>query len=196
MNEFGIPPFPGNYWGMPLPPRPPRESDGSSRPFLLLLLVLACVVLGAVLSWGIHERTQRAVLSVRNEKLANAYTVVLAKRSDLASFLTDRRTHLYRLAGKGAALGQWATVAWQQETGRGVLMAERVPAVEEGRTYVLWQMDKGQKLRRCGAFQEEASGTFYDFDLKGPVDSTAGFRVSVEANSDVDKPGKIVYETN
>jgi hypothetical protein len=181
---------------MQLPARAAREEGGSCGAFLLMLLILACVVLGAVLSWGIHERTERAVLSVRNEKLANAYIVVLAKRSDLASILTDQRTHLYRLRGEGTALGQWATVAWQAETGRGVVLGEHVPAIAEGRYYVLWHVDQNQKLVKCGWFREDVTGTFYDFGLRESVASTAGFRVSVESNSDVDKPGQIVYETN
>jgi hypothetical protein len=181
---------------MPPSPRLPESRGGSSGPFLVLLLILACLVLGVVLAWGVHERTQRAVLSARNEKLANAYVIVLAKRSDLVSFLTDPRTHLYHLAGNGAALGQSVTVAWQQATGRGVLMGEHVPALETGRAYVLWHLDKASRPTRCGAFQEDVTGTFYEFALKQPTDSTAGFQVSVEANSDVDKPSRIVYDTN
>ena len=196
MNEFRIPPLPASFGGMPPSPRPPEPRGGSSGPFLVLLLILSCLVLGVVLAWGVHERTQRAVVSVRNEKLANAYVIVLAKRSDLVSFLTDPRTHLYHLAGNGAALGQSATVAWQQATGRGVLMGEHVPALETGRAYVLWHLDKSGHPTRCGAFQEDVTGTFYEFALKQPTDSTAGFQVSVEPNSDVDKPGRIVYETN
>jgi hypothetical protein len=181
---------------MPPSSRPPQPQGGSAGPFLVLLLILACLALGIVLAWGVHERSQRAALSARNEKLANAYVVVLAKRSDLVGFLTDPRTHLYHLAGQGPALGQSVTVAWQQSTGHGLLMGEHVPTLQAGRSYVLWQLDKSDHPTRCGAFQEDVTGTFYEFTLRQSVQSTAGFRVTVEPNSDIDKPGRIVYETN
>src|SRR5438874_13406229 len=120
VNEFAMQPFQAPR------PHPPRQGEGSSRPFLVLLLVIACVVLGALLNWGIRQRLERASLSLRNERLENAYVVVLAKRSDLASFLTDPRTRLYRLQGRGPALGQSATVAWQEETHSGVLIGDRI----------------------------------------------------------------------
>jgi hypothetical protein len=181
---------------MPPSYRPPQPQGGSSGPFLVLLLILSCLVLGVVLAWGVHERTQRAVLSARNEKLANAYVIILAKRSDLVSFLTDPRTHLHHLAGAGAALGQSATVAWQQATGRGLLIGERVPPLDTGHVYVLWHLDKSSHPTRCGAFQQDVSGTCYQFTLRQSVESTGGFQVSIEANSDVDKPGRIVYEAH
>jgi hypothetical protein len=181
---------------MPPSPRAPQPQGGSSGPFLVLLLILSCLVLGVVLAWGVHERTRRAVLSARNEKLANAYVIVLAKRSDLVSCLTDPRTQLYHLAGTGTARGQSATVAWQEATGRGVLMGEHVPTLEAGRSYVLWRLDKSGHATRCGAFHEDVTGTFYEFTLNSFAEPTAGFQVTVESNSDIDKPGRIVYETN
>jgi hypothetical protein len=195
VNEFGMGQFP-DYVRTPQSAPPVRQDSGSSKPFLVLLLILSCVLLGALLSWGIHERFERAVLSVRNEKLANAYTVVLAKRSDLAGFLTDHRTKLYRLKGRGKALGQSVTIAWQEETGRGLLLGEHVPAIADGQVYAVWHVDQKNHVVRGGTFREDPAGTFYDFRVIGSSEGTQGFRVSLESNSNVDKPGEIVYETN
>jgi hypothetical protein len=200
VNEFGTQQFPGNYGGgfSPPPHRPqsPRQGEGSSRPFLVLLLVIACVVLGALLNWGIRERLQRASLSVRNERLENAYVVVLAKRSDLANFLTDPRTRLYRLHGSGPAFGQSATVAWQEETHSGVLIADRIAPPADLQLYVLWHMDAKDQTDSAGAFRPDPAGTYYDFHLVGSAQGTSGFRVSLESDANPHKHGPIVFETN
>src|SRR5438445_12504958 len=117
VNEFGMPPVPGGFdrTFYPRPPVPPtRPEGGSSRPFLYFLLILSCVALGFLLAWGVREHGERTRLTERNHEVEDAYVFVLAKRNDLATFLIDPRTHLYRLPGLSEASGRAVVVAWQE----------------------------------------------------------------------------------
>lgn len=189
---FGRPPY-----LPPLPPQPPAPGGGgSSRPFLMMLLILACLVLGVLLAWGIRERGERARLSQRNGELADANVRVLAKRSDLASFLTDQKTRLYRLAGHGDASGRSVTVAWREDIQSGVLIGDRMPLPGDDATYTLWHVDAAHAATRAGAFRPDPAGTFYDFRVTGPTRGTAGFKVSIETDPNAAQPGRIGYETD
>jgi hypothetical protein len=187
---FGRPPY-----MPPLPPTRPAPpapgGGGSSRPFLMLLLIIACLSLGVLLAWGIRERGERARLSQRNGELNDAYVRVLAKRGDLASFLTDQKTRLYRLSGRGEASGRSITVAWQEETHSGVLIGDRMPLIDARARYALWHVDPSQGSTAAGTFRPEPAGTFYDFRLTAPVQGTAGFRVSVETDPSATRPGRV-----
>jgi hypothetical protein len=197
VNDFGIRQFPTNYSGMPpLPPPPqrPPQSTGSSRPFLVMLLIIACVVLGVLLAWGMREHGERARLSARNHDVEDAYVFVLAKRSNLATFLTDPRTHLYRLAPRHATSGS-VTVAWQEETHTGLLIGDRLTQPEDRQHYALWHVDSAGKIQHAVDFRPEPGGTYADFHLAAPADKTAGFRISFETDNNAPQPGDIVYET-
>jgi hypothetical protein len=196
VSEYGLPQFPGAY-GKVSPPAlpPPQRGSGASKPFLVLLLIIACIALGALLSWGIKEHGERARLSDRNYRVENAYVAVLAKRNDLASFLTDQRTRLYRLMGHWEASGRFVTVAWQPETRTGLLIGDRVPLLAEQETYAMWYIDPSQHAVACGVFQPEAAGTYYQFHVPESTGDTPGFIVSVESDRYAQKPGRIMYET-
>jgi hypothetical protein len=156
---------------------------------------MACGALGALLAWGMREHGQRAILTARNHDVEDAYVAVLAKRGDLASFLTDPRTRLYRLAGRGLAAGRGVTIAWQDETQSGILIGERIPPPGDSRTYVVWHLDPKLDPVPCGGFHADAAGTFYEFRLPGTGDATAGFLLSVEHDRTARRPGDIAYET-
>jgi len=197
VNDYGIRQFPPHYTGMPpLPPPPhrPPQSTGSSRPFLVLLLIVACVVLGVLLAWGIREHGERTRLSARNHDVEDAYVFVLAKRSNLASFLTDPRTHLYRLAPSPAASGS-ITIAWQEETHAGLLIGDRLTQPEDRQHYALWHVDDAGHLQHAVDFRPDPGGTYADFHLADPSDRTAGFRISLETDPSAPQPHEIVYET-
>lgn len=197
----------------PPPPPPPRMApSGSPAAYFMTLLVIACVVLGAMLAWGLRERGERARLTVRNKQVEDAYVFVLAKRNDLASFLTDPRTRLYRLTGTGRARGGSATVAWQDETRRGLLIGERMPMPDDGGRYVVWRRGAadGAASKALGAFRPDAGGTFYEFgSSKRAATATAAtdaasaevgggggsFVITEEKGASPDAPGEVVYET-
>jgi hypothetical protein len=164
-----------------------------------MLLFIACLALGVLLAWGLKERGRRAVLSARNHDIEDAYVAVLAKRGDLASFLTDPRTRLYRLSGRGVAGGRAVTVAWQEETRTGMLIGDRVPAAPDDRTYVMWHLDQKRDALSCGALRPDPGGTFYEFHLgaagSAAADGTSGFVLSLETGGDARTPGAIAYET-
>ena len=193
MNDFGIRQFPSNYNPMsPLPPRP-QQAAGSSRPFLVLLLIIACVLLGALLAWGMREHGERTRLSARNHDVEDAYVFVLAKRSSLASFLTDPRTHLYRLAPLHSASGS-VTVAWQEETHAGLLIGDRLPQPDDHQRYALWHVDSAGKVQHATDFRPDPGGTYADFHLAAPSGTTAGFRISQETNPNAQQPGEILFD--
>ena len=202
MSEFGFGHYSAGFGGQPAAPPPsPRQPDsGSSRPFLLFLLVITCAALGALLAWGIREHGERARLSVRNHEVEDAYVAVLAKRNDLADFLTDQRTRLYRLNGHNEANGHSITVAWQEETHTGMLVGDRVPPLADHTSYVLWRLDPLRQALPCGDFHPDPAGTYLKFPTTPPERAQApagasGFLVSVESDPRPSKPGKIVYQT-
>jgi hypothetical protein len=166
----------------------------------MMLLIITCVVLGVLLNWGMRQRSERARLFERNIEVEQSYVSVLAKRNDLASFLTDPRTRLYRLAGGAQAGGKSVTVAWQQATGLGVLIGEDVPRPSDGHVYALWQLDGDARAVLCGTFRPEPGVTFYDFHSPardGAGSEPGGFRVTDETDvrPQAPRPGAAVYET-
>jgi hypothetical protein len=197
VNDFGIRQFPTQYsQSPPLPPPPqrPGQSTGSSRPFLVLLLIIACVVLGVLLAWGMREHGERARLSARNHDVEDAYVFVLAKRSNLATFLTDPRTRLYRLAVLHATSGS-VTIAWQEETHAGLLIGDRLAQPEDRQHYAVWHVDSAGKVQHAADFRPEPGGTYAEFHLAAPSDKTAGFRISLETDASARQPSDIIYET-
>lgn len=222
MSDFGTPPFNAGFGrpatpppgsGGPPPfgqqPYPPteyasgsRREGGASKPFLITLLFVACVVLGALLNWGLRQRSERARLFERNIEVEQSYVTVLAKRNDLASFLTDPRTRFYRLAGGAHAGGKAVTVAWQQATGMGVLIGEDVPLPSDGHVYALWQVDGDARATLSGTFRPEPGVTLYHFQ-SGAAASAAGtdpggFKVTDETDARPQAPklgGAAAYET-
>jgi hypothetical protein len=196
VNEFGMSSFPQNFNPTPPPPAlPPRGGSASSTPFLIFLLILSCVGVGALLAWGLREHGERTRLSERNIEVEKSYVVVLAKRSDLASFLTDQRTHLFHLSGQEEASGKAATVAWQEETHTGLLVADKLDPLPEHTTYIIWHLNKERKPDSCGEFKSDPTGTLYDFRCLDPSEGTGGFLISIEPDKAAKLPSHIVYET-
>lgn len=189
--------FPQNFSYVPPPPQisPRGHHSGASTPFLIFLLIMACVGVGALLAWGMREHEARTRLSERNIEVEKSYVVVLAKRSDLASFLTDQKTRQFRLIGKGEASGRVATVAWQEETHTGLLVADQLTPLPDHETYTMWHLDADQKPAPCGGFKPDPTGTTYDFRCLDPSQATGGFVISIEPDNSAKTPSHIVYET-
>ncbi len=196
MNQFGMSSFPQQFNHVPSPPPlpPSRNHSGSSTPFLVFLLIMACVGVGALLSWGIREHDARTRLSQRNIEVEKSYVVVLAKRSDLASFLTDQRTRFFHLDGKGGGNGQIATVAWQEETRTGLLVADKLAPLADNETYTMWHLGADHKPAPCGGFKPDPTGTIYDFRCVDPSQGTSGFLISIEPDNSAKTPSHVIYE--
>jgi hypothetical protein len=200
VSEYGFGQYSAGFGRQPAPPPPPQPDPGSSRPFLFFLLIIACAALGVLLAWGIREHGERARLSVRNHEVEDAYVAVLAKRNDLADFLTDQRTRLYRLVGHNEANGHAITVAWQEQTNTGMLVGDRVPPLADHTSYVLWRLNALREALRCGDFHPDPAGTYLRFPTtpaeRAPEPAnTSGFLVSVESDPSPSAPGRIVYQT-
>jgi hypothetical protein len=185
----------------PPPPATPSTDRGASRPYLFALLILACVGLGALLNWAVREHQARSALAYANVEIRKSYTVVLAKRNDLASFLTDERTRLYRLTGHNEAAGRSVTVAWQEQTRTGILIGDNMPLAPDGQAFAMWRLGPVRQPTACGTFQSDPAGTYYDFRAPSVTASAdtpaAGFLVSLESDSELSPsaPGHVVYET-
>lgn len=198
VSQFGTP-FDAGFGSRPPPvPTPPVMAGGASRQFLYALLIIACVGLGVLLNWAAREHRARTALSNANVEIRQSYTVVLAKRNDLASFLTDPRTRLYRLTGRDEAAGRSVTVAWQEQTRSGILIGDRMPVAPDGQSFVMWHLNSARQATAGGTFRSDAAGTYYDFRVPtGSADAgTAGFLVSLENDGEheLTKPGHVVYE--
>ena len=198
-------PFDAGFGNRPVqvqpPPTRPGPEGGASRQFLYALLIIACVGLGVLLNWAAREHRARTALSNANVEIRQSYTFVLAKRNDLASFLTDPRTRLYRLTGRDEAAGRSVTVAWQEQTRSGILIGERVPPAPDGQSFAIWHLNSAQQATPGGTFRSDAAGTYYDFRAPGGSTSadaagTAGFLVSLENDGEHEptQPGHVVYE--
>jgi hypothetical protein len=180
---------------------PPPE--GGSRAFVIALLVVACVALGGLLAWGFKEREERARLTERNRRAEDAYTFVLAKRNDLASFLTDPRTKLFRLEGRGESRGRPLTVAWQEQTHSGVVVGDTMPLPADGAGYVVWLIPEGGgRALRCerrlggpGLFRPEPGMTCFEFRTLDFAGAAEGFRITEQGEKDAPgTPGRVVYD--
>ena len=173
----------------------------TTRAFPVALLCIACITLGAVLAWGFKERGERARLTERNRKVEDAYTFVLAKRNDLANFLTDPATRMIRLEGRAAARGQALTIAWKDDKQTGVLIADSMPLPGDGAGYVIWVVPTaGQPLRcdsRMGAaalFSPEPGVTSFEFRALGLRAKAEGFIVTEETRKDPTSPSpRVLY---
>ena len=181
-----------------------KDSRAGSKAFLVTLLVIACLLLGGVLAWGFKERGERARLSQRNRRVEDAYTFVLAKRNDLANFLTDPRTRMIRLEGRGAARGLTITVAWQEESRTGVLIGDSIPLPPDGSGYMVWIVPEGaggpvrceSRLGGSALFGPEAGVTSFDFRVLDFAGKAEGFLVTQEERKDAAAPGgRVVYES-
>lgn len=133
------------------------------------------------MAWGIREHRERARLSARNHAVENAYTVVLARRNDIAAFLTDPRTQLHRLSGRGVASGRTLTIAWQEQTRSGLVVGERVPVSPEGMIYTLWCRGSGagKVALQAGTFRAEAGLTCQGFFVPAVADGDGVDRFEV-----------------
>jgi hypothetical protein len=201
VSDYGMTEYPGGggFGRMPPPPapvEPMRGGGGGSPAYLVTLLVIACVVVGVFLAWGVHERGERTRLTIRNKQVEDAYVFAVAKRNDLAGFLTDPRTRLYRLVGKGRGDGA-VTIAWQAETGRGLLIGDRMPLPGDRERYAVWRLEGPEAVAALlGAFRPEAGGTFYEFSRRGEGSGgEGGFIVTRETELKPAVPGEVVYET-
>jgi hypothetical protein len=204
VKSFGTPPFDAGFGPPPPapPPPPPARSlaglRGSSLAFVYALLIIACVCLGVLLNWATREHRARTALSSANTEIRQSYTVVLAKRNDLASFLTDPRTRLFRLTGRDEAVGRSVTIAWQEQTRSGILIGERMPVAADGERFAVWHVDSGRAATACGVFRSDPAGTYFDFRATGGAADagTAGFLVSLEPDweRELKQPGRVVYE--
>lgn len=197
MSDFGTSSFYGGFTPNPSSAPPEQPRHGSSKAFLYFLLILVCGGLGALLNWGVREHQTRKALAADNLKVRKDYTFVLAKRNDLASFLTHEKTRLFRLGGRQEANGTSVTVAWQEETRTGILIGDRIPIAPEGQAFALWRLGPDRQPSAAGTFLSEPAGTYHDFRVPTAQADTTGFLVTLEADSEHDPkaPGRTVYET-
>jgi len=173
----------------------------ATRAFPVALLCIACITLGVVLAWAFKERGERARLSERNRKVEDAYTFVLAKRNDLANFLTDPATRLIRLEGRGAARGQFLTIAWKDDKQTGVLIADSMPLPPDGAGYVIWVIPTSGQPVRCdsrvgaaGLFRPEPAVTSFEFRALDLATKAQSFMVTEETRKDPASPSpRVLY---
>lgn len=176
MNEFGFPPNLGGFGRLPEPrPRPfspPPAPPARSSARLAPLLIVISLLLGAVLSWGLSQRRERTRLSHRNHDLAQAYTVIIAQRDDLAHLLSLPDVRMIHLTGRGQARTRAATIAWSDARRTGFLLAEQMPLLPPGQVYRVWQSSRaGQAIATDRTFQPSPGLTCIEFHL--PVSASS-----------------------
>lgn len=141
---------------------------------MLPLLIAACLALGAILSWGLSQKRERARLIVRNHDLDQAYTVIISQRDDLAHLLADPRTRMIQLSGHAAAANRFATIAWNAERRTGFVLAEQMPLLPPGQVYRVWYTNSANDTSwpTDRSFQPDVGLTCVEFHLPISTAST------------------------
>ena len=173
----------------------PPARGGASAPFLLMLLALACIGLGVVLSWGLHQRRERVRLTQRNHLVETAFTDALGRRQDLAAFLIDPRTRLIRLPGRHEQSGKSLSIAWRDDARSGFLIAQDLLPAPEGFRYAVWAVS-GEQTRSAGRFDADPGTTIANLSAPELGRAAAGFKVSLESRSGPAPGGNVVFESN
>jgi hypothetical protein len=192
LSNFGLPPFTPAYQPAPPPQEPPR---GSSRAFLYFLLILVCAGLGAIFAWGRKQHSERVRLSERNRAVEDAYVFVVARGNDLASFMADPRTRLFRLSGRGDLRTRQITIAWQEERRTGMVIWDQLPPPGDDECYSLWMTPRdAQTPVFCGSFRPDSGVHFHRFQFNGASPAASAFAVGVTRDKNPTAPQSVVFQ--
>jgi hypothetical protein len=114
-----------------IPPQPPSDHWGGA-------LVVACLALGFVTSWGAYEVHQRVAQEAGARDARDNMNLIVSQQSDLGRLMADPTTKLINLipAATGSPV-RLASVAWNQQSQRGALFCEDL-ADGSGKRYQIW----------------------------------------------------------
>lgn len=111
---------------------------------LFLLLVLAGVGIGVLLSMELRGRERRAGLVADKHDLETRLAFVEARRAEMLSFLGRPQTELVKLTGVREWDGQAVTVAWNPVQRMAVVLLDRLPVPPDGARYQLRVVSTGK----------------------------------------------------
>lgn len=133
--------------------RPAAVRPGGLRLTLGLVAAIALVFAGAL--WALSELSR---LRETNEWL----TERIEKQSALIMTFQAEDARLLRLpaAANGQGAGANALVIWAPSLHQGMLMAEKFPALAEGKTFQAW-VTRGEEITSLGTFRINAEGAGY-----------------------------------
>jgi hypothetical protein len=111
---------------------------------LVVLLVLAGVGIGVLLSMEVRGRARWAGLEADNHDLQTRLAFVEAQRGEIVNFLSRPQTELVKLAGTGEWSGQALTIAWNPVQRLAVVLMDRLPVPPAGEKYELRARSSGR----------------------------------------------------
>jgi hypothetical protein len=124
---------------------------------LVVLLVLAGVGIGVLLSMQARGRARWAGLESDNHDLQTRLAFAEAQRGEMVSFLGRPQTELVKLTGAGDWSGQAVTIAWDPVQRLAVVLMDRLPAPPAGERYELLAVSSGHgDGERIGELNPEA----------------------------------------
>jgi hypothetical protein len=112
-------------------PQPSPEHWGGA-------LVMACLALGFVTSWGAYEMKQRVRQEAGEQTARDNFSMIVSQQSDLGRLLANPATKLVNLIpSESGSRIRVASVAWNQQSQLGALFCEDL-ADGNGKRYQIW----------------------------------------------------------
>lgn len=158
---------------------------------LFLLLVLAGVGIGVLLSMEMRGRERRAGLAADKHDLETRLAFVEARRGEMLSFLARPETELVKLAGVREWNGQSATVAWDPSRRMAVVLVDRLPAPPEGERYELWAVPAAGGEGKAIGEVEPGAPSQKVFAVPAAVGERVDFEIMLEGQGG--KEGRAVF---
>jgi len=157
---------------------------------LAAAVLVAALGLTTFVLWG-RNAGLRSELARMTERLTEAETEtargreLLARTQEVNEMLTSPGVNVARLAGTKVAPQAAARVAFEQETGRVLVVADNLPAAPAGKAYQLWFLAGGKPLPG-GVFKVGADGRGVLTDRAPATAGKApGFAVTLEDEAGV-----------
>lgn len=174
-------------------PRGSRRAWSGSEIFYAIAasLIIAALAVSVVILWQRNQRAQEE-LTRRAVKLNQAEQELARVRAD-RDFLAAPEANTRMLAGTKMAAGARAKLAYDDKTGRAILVADGLPPAPAGKAYQLWFIADGKPLPG-GVFITDGSGHGELRDQIPPAGRQAAvFAVTLEREGGVPAPEGQIY---
>jgi anti-sigma-K factor RskA len=177
---------------IPLRPRTARQMKGF-RGFAAIAaaLIFVALVAGLIILWR-ENRAARSEIARLGAQINNSQDQLHQQREILA-LLTRVGTRMAELAGTKDAPTAHAVLAFDNQSGNAVLVAQGLPPAPAGKAYQLWFIAGGKPLPGS-VFKTDAAGNavLHDQVPAGALDS-AVFAVTLEPQGGVSSPTGAMY---
>jgi len=130
---------------------------------LAAAIAFVALLIGLVVFWRRDVRSQREMAQLSNQINAQQHELirdrdVLARQREALALLNSPGTKKMELAGTQTAKNARATFVFDQQTGRGLLMTDGLPAAPPEMAYELWFIPRGHSPMPGKMFTVDSAG--------------------------------------